>query len=73
MVDVVVTNRGLEQGGVTPDTVVGSAVVFDVAELGTQGERFISLRMPAEAAAEVAVAAAEDRVRLVLVAGGVLP
>ena len=72
VVDVVVTNRGLEQGGVAPDTVVGSAVVFDVAELGTQEERFISLRMPAEAAAEVAVAAAVDRVRLVLVAG-VLP
>jgi hypothetical protein len=46
-----------------------SAVVFDVAELGTQGERFISLRMPAEAAVEVASAAAADGVRLVLVAG----
>ena len=73
VVDVVVTNRGpLEQGGLAPATVVGSAVVFDVAELGTQGELFVSLRMPAEAAAEVAVAAAENRVRLVLVAG-VLP
>ena len=70
VVDVVVTNRGpLEQGGLVPDTVIGSAVVFDVAELGTQGVLFISLRMPTEAAAEVAVAAAEDRVRLVLVAG----
>jgi hypothetical protein len=48
--------------------VVSSAVVFDVAELGTQGERFISLLMPVEAATEVAGAAAEDRVRLVLVA-----
>ena len=46
--------------------------MFDVAELGTQGELFVSLRMAAEAAAEVAVAAAENRVRLVLVAG-VLP
>jgi hypothetical protein len=49
--------------------VVASAAVFDVAELGTQGERFISLRMPATAAAEVAAAAAADQVRLVLVAG----
>ena len=70
VVDVVLTDRGpLEPGAPSSVTVVGSAVVFDVAELGTQGERFISLRMPAEAAAEVAVAAAGDRVRLVLVAG----
>ena len=70
VVDVVVTNRGpLEPDAAPADSVVGSAVVFDVAELGTQGELFISLRMPAEAAAQVAVAAAGDRVRLVLVAG----
>ena len=42
--------------------------MFDVAELGTQGDRFVSLRMPTEAAAEVARAAAAGRVRLVLVA-----
>ena len=70
VVDVVVTDRGpLELDAVAADTVVGSAVVFDVAELGTGGELFISLRMPAEAAAQVAVAAAGDRIRLVLVAG----
>ena len=73
VVDVVVTNRGpFEPDAVAADNVIASAVVFDVAELGTQGELFISLRMPAEKAAEVAVAAAEDRVRLVLVVG-VLP
>jgi hypothetical protein len=70
VVDVVVTGRDpVESDATAGDAVVGSAVVFDVAELGTQGDRFISLRMPAEAAAEVAGAAASDRVRLVLVAG----
>jgi hypothetical protein len=70
VVDVVVTNPGsLEPGATDAATVVASGVVFDVAELGTQGGRFISLRMPAEAAAEVAGAAAGERVRLVLVAG----
>lgn len=70
VVDVVVTSRGpLDQDAATGNTVVGSAVVFDVAELGTGGQRFISLRMPAEAAAQVAVAAAGNRIRLVLVAG----
>jgi hypothetical protein len=70
VVDVVLTNRGpLEPDAVAADSVVGSAVVFDVAELGTQGQLFISLRMPAEAAAQVAVAAAKDQIRLVLVAG----
>jgi hypothetical protein len=69
VVDVVVTNRGSpESGATTAEVAVSSAVVFDVAELGTQGERFISLLMPVEAATEVAGAAAEDRVRLVLVA-----
>ena len=52
-----------------PGAVVASAEVFDVAELGTQGDRFVSLRMNAEAASEVARAAAAGRVRLVLVAG----
>lgn len=70
LVDVVVTDSGSPDPGVTSaEVVVTSAEVFDVAELGTQGERFVSLRMPAEAAAEVAGAAAADRVRLVLVAG----
>jgi hypothetical protein len=46
-----------------------SAEVFDIAELGTQGQRFVSLRMPEDAAADVARAAAQGRVRLVLVAG----
>ena len=70
VVDVVVTGRDpVDSDATSGDAVVGSAVVFDVAELGTQGDRFISLRMPAEAAAEVAGAAASDRVRLVLVAG----
>ena len=70
VVDVVVTDRrSLEADTTTAVTVVASAVVFDIAELGTQGERFISLRMPAAAAAEVAGAAAVDGVRLVLVSG----
>ncbi|MGH8873787.1 MAG: SAF domain-containing protein [Acidimicrobiia bacterium] len=45
------------------------AEVFDIAELGTQGQRFVSLRLPEDAAADVARAAAQGRVRLVLVAG----
>jgi hypothetical protein len=71
VVDVVVTSRSSAESGAaaTGDMVVASAVVFDIAELGTRGERFISLQMPAGAAAEVAGAAAADRVRLVLVAG----
>jgi hypothetical protein len=70
LVDVVATVGGSPDPGVTSaEVVVRSAEVFDVAELGTQGDRFVSLRMPAEAAAEVAGAAAADRVRLVLVAG----
>ena len=46
-----------------------AAEVFDVVELGTQGQRFVSLRMPANVAAGVARAATGGRVRLVLVAG----
>jgi len=70
VVDVVVTSRSsVESGAATGDLVIASAIVFDIAELGTRGERFISLQMPAGAAAEVARAAAADRVRLVLVAG----
>ena len=73
LVDVVLTDRGtLEPGAVAGEVMVASAVVFDVAELGTQGGRFISLLMSAEAAAEVASAPAADQVRLVLV-GGVEP
>ena len=70
VVDVVVTGRESAESGESPgDIVASSSVVFDVAELGTQGDRFISLRMAADAAVEVADAAASDRVRLVLVAG----
>ena len=68
-VDVVVTDPvSVEAGDAAADAVVASAEVFDVAELGTQGDRFVSLRMNAEVAAEVARAAAAGRVRLVLVA-----
>ncbi len=68
-VDVVLTDRvSPEASDSAPETVVRAAEVFDVAELGTQGDRFISLRMNADAAADVARAAAAGRVRLVLVA-----
>lgn len=51
----------------SPDGVVArDAVVFDVVELGAQGVRLVSLRLPTEMAARVA-AIAEDRLRLVLV------
>jgi hypothetical protein len=64
MVDVVSTNAG-EPGGV----LVSGAVVFEVSDLGVQGSRFISLRVPIEAAADLARAAAAGGVRLVLVGG----
>jgi hypothetical protein len=63
-VNVVVTD-GTGAGG----RVIASAVVFDVAELGAQGGRFVSLRMPVDATVGVAAAADAGRVRLVLVAG----
>lgn len=63
-VDVVVTDPA---DGVA--RVIASAVVFDIVELGTQGERFVSLQVSDSVSAEVAAAAAADRVRLVLVAG----
>ena len=70
LVDVVLADPvSVEAGGAAADAVVASAEVFDVAELGTQGDRFVSLRMNAEAASEVARAAAAGRVRLVLVPG----
>ena len=56
----------LGDGGVV---LAAAAEVFDVTQLGTQGQRFVSLRMPADAAAKVARAAADGQVRLVLVAG----
>ena len=69
-VDVVLTSRmASEEGFAATEAVVTSAEVFDVAELGAQGERFISLRLSAEDAAKVAGAAAAGRVRLVLVSG----
>ena len=68
-VDVVLVDRvSSEDAGTALGTVVGSGVVFAVGELGTQGDRFVSLRLPAQAAAQVAGAAAAGRVRLVLVA-----
>lgn len=68
-VDVVVTDRSAADldSGATGRVLVRSAEVFNIAELGTQGDRFISLRMPDEVTADVAAAAAADRVRLVLV------
>ena len=68
-VDVVLTERALPGEGSAGGVIVTSAEVFDVAELGTQGDRFVSLRMPAEDAAEVAAAAAAGNVRLILVDG----
>lgn len=49
-------------GGVVAE----GAVVFDVVDLGVQGQQLISLRLPAEAAVLVA-SLPEDRIRLVLV------
>jgi hypothetical protein len=63
-VNVVVTD-GTGAGG----RVIASAVVFEVAELGAQGGRFVSLRMPVDATVGVADAAEAGQVRLVLVAG----
>ena len=69
-VDVVLTSRtATEEGFADTEAVVASAEVFDVAELGSQGVRFISLRLSAQDAAKVAGAAAAGRVRLVLVSG----
>lgn len=70
-VDVVFVTRTASDEGFT-DTrgVVTSAEVFDVADLGGQGNRFISLRLPAQDAAKVARAVAAGGVRLVLVSGG---
>jgi hypothetical protein len=56
-------------GGTGGGRVIASAEVFDVAELGVQGERFVSLRLPVDLTAEVAAAAEAGEVRLVLVAG----
>jgi hypothetical protein len=65
LVDVVSTVASGE------DPVVASgAQVSNVAELGSGGERFVSLRMPANDAAQVARLEAAEGVRLVLVAGG---
>lgn len=69
-VDVVLTDRASpEQAPTDTEAIVASAEVFDITELGTQGDRFVSLLMPAEDAAKVAGAAAAGRVRLVLVGG----
>ena len=53
----------------SPEGVVArGAVVFDVAELGVQGQRLVSLLLDSDTAAAVA-RVPEDRLRLVLVAG----
>jgi hypothetical protein len=54
-----------ELGGV----LVAGAVVFEVSELGVQGSRFVSLRVPIGASTDLAQAAAAGGVRLVLVGG----
>ena len=69
IVNVVVTGRGSSDPTAEPEVVVLAAEVFDITDLGTQGDRFVSLLMSSEAATEVAGAAAGDRVRLVLVTG----
>ena len=69
IVNVVVTGRGSSDPDADAEVVVLAAEVFDITDLGTQGDRFVSLRMSAESATEVAGAAAGDRVRLVLVTG----
>lgn len=66
LVDVISTEPASSQASAV---LAAAAEVFDVAELGTQGQRFVSLRMPANTAGAVAQAAAEGRVRLVLVSG----
>lgn len=55
-------------GGV--EVLVSEAVIFDISELGSQGVRFVSLSLSTEAAGRVADAAADGRVRLILVSGG---
>jgi hypothetical protein len=53
----------------SPEGVVArGAVVFDVAELGVQGQRLVSLLLDSDTAAAVA-RVPENRLRLVLVAG----
>jgi len=63
VVDVIVT------GSTGSGVLAAGAEVFDVAELGTQGSRFVSLRMSSSAAALVAQSAGSGGLRLVLVAG----
>jgi hypothetical protein len=65
LIDVIATDGGAGSGS---GVLVAAAEVFDVAELGTQGSRFVSLRMPAGDAAVVAQAAGAGGLRLVLVA-----
>lgn len=67
-VDVVVTGQAGEAGTAT-GRVIATAEVFDVAELGAQGDRFVSLRMAADSTTEIAAAAEAGQIRLVLVAG----
>jgi hypothetical protein len=64
VVDVVST---VDVPGDPAGVLVAGAVVFEVSELGVQGTRFVSLRVPIGAAADLARAAAAGSVRLVLV------
>jgi hypothetical protein len=64
VVDVVTTGA---VSGESSGVLVEDAVVFEVTELGTQGTRFVSLRLPVDMAPAVVRAAAEGGVRLVLV------
>lgn len=68
-VDVVLTDRTSTEGDTTAGAILASAEVFDMVELGTQGERFVSLRLPAQDATRVAAAASAGDVRLILVNG----
>jgi hypothetical protein len=66
VVDVVST---VDARGDPAGVLVAGAVVFEVSDLGVQGARFVSLRVPISAAGELAQAAAAGDVRLVLVGG----
>ena len=67
--DVVDVVSAVDAPGEPGGVLVAGAVVFEVSELGVQGSRFVSLRVPIGAAADLAQAAAAGGVRLVLVGG----
>jgi hypothetical protein len=66
VVDVVST---VDAQGDSAGVLVAGAVVFEASDLGVQGSRFISLRVPIGASGDLARAAAAGGVRLVLVGG----